>query len=251
MQNFEKKEFELLEEKRRIRDSVAGIFSSQDFKLGKEKVCNQFVLSNGGGVINSNEDENGIVKIILNLKNGVVLDFSNLLPDGWKFVSPTFLIKSGKEKVAGVWSANLEQKTISVGEIKGTESVFALLHEIGHALDKEKMKKANEVYENYGESRSFNSFSSSAERVAWANAINLMRKLRDDGINLFEFIGWEDFRSFMYKSLADHRIVASLDEIQSAKETQKFVEKLGGHYKFEDVDIEYLKKLFDKNIKDY
>lgn len=84
-------------------------------------------------------DEKGKYKstknIIFTDKKGNKIDLAELLPEGWKFSSAD---KSGMMKQAesreSYFNAEIVPKLINYGKLKDDGRLFALLHEIGHAV---------------------------------------------------------------------------------------------------------------------
>ena len=239
MESLEKEEAKdkALAEQVEVLERIAETISpSEKYQTGELKVDHEFTLPEGS-IVRSREDKEGFVQIVLEKPDGSLVDFSDFLPPDWRFVSPTWCLrKEGLKRMAGMWFSHEENKIVSVGEIKNPESILALLHEIGHTkrpLDAE-YKKA--MFKDFGRSEPFHHKRSSRERNAWADAIKIMRTLREEGVDFFELFSWDKIKTLMFATLAYHRLCIKLEkELEMTKKDPEFGEK----------DLAYLEKLFD------
>ena len=152
-----------------------------------------------------------------------------------------------RQNEAGIWCTDEQAKIISTGEIKNQESILALLHELGHAQKPEDMRKARTVFKGYGKGKPFNYETSYIERNAWADAIRIMKTLREEGVNLFEVFEWEKIKRFIFASLAHHRLQARLEDLKSTEVAMEIMkESTGLEPKFAEENLLYLEKLFDR-----
>lgn len=129
-------------------------------------------------------------KLTYEFGNGVVIHFESFLPSGWKLNQS----RNKKARFDVVW------ERVEYEDLEKDLSVFGLLHEIGHVLNLEKLKKENplEYKETLQACKEWGSpFGwpkekyetilrklAPGERNAWAIALNIFRVLKNNDLFL-------------------------------------------------------------------
>ncbi|MCX6746060.1 MAG: hypothetical protein NTX00_03520 [Candidatus Parcubacteria bacterium] len=156
-----------------------------------------------GEKFEAKEQSDGTVKIVIEKDRGIIFDFAQLLPRGYKFVSYPYIAhleeKVGEEIPWIGWSAMPKWKLIQIGEWESAKDIVGLLHEIGHVINYE--KEEQDIKEAGNEHRSFTlkkeegkyihdpdlwvlfqedlaKAISKTERNAWTYSIMLLRRLK-------------------------------------------------------------------------
>lgn len=200
-----------------------------------------------GAAFKASEDEQGTAHFELVRDGKQVFDFASLLPERYRFLTPTGLKtrypeeSEALEGFLGEWARIESDKLISIGDFKDTYDIFGLLHEIGHSYQ-ESLRGAVEsvikpepgmmleetAWKQYIEENS------KSERDAWAWALRAARKIRKEtGTDLFEVIQTpDDLKRMIYLPLLSHRFEDenSLAEALEGEEiSPAFLEFIGSH----------------------
>ncbi|MFA6301329.1 MAG: hypothetical protein WC609_03190 [Candidatus Paceibacterota bacterium] len=243
--------------------------SRPDYKLGILKLDFKYEFSSGE-VLKASEDEKGIAHIFIKNRDETVVNFSKLLPPGYKFVTPSYLIRrpellssiSGNmlgDAVLNGWLTYPPDKIIIIGDMQAPSSVFALLHEMGHtyqeinspeSLPQEEEKKNNGKKDTSEISQKISNYSEK-ERNAWFRAIQIARQIkREKNINLFEiFKEKKEFIEFMYGTLLTHKVQGRLRLAYHAGEEEAvkhILLTMFDKYDTEDTENKFLEGFFDK-----
>jgi len=139
-----------------------------EFTRGEVPLKYSYTFSKGER-LDVSQDENGIAYIGITRGEKSIFDASRLLPPDFKFVTPTYFIKSIKEyrledyhyNTSG-WAVSPDRKMVLVGEFRSPRDLLTLLHEIGHVQSPD--KKLGSVTRSGKEAR----IRSREERRAWA-----------------------------------------------------------------------------------
>lgn len=193
---------------------------SREYVEGKRKLDFHHTFSTGE-VLSATENSEGVATIIIKRGEEIVLNFQDLLPtEFYKFVTPR-MYTWARRADSGEW-AN-EPFTIKVGDMQDPKSMALLLHEIGHILDYEsregkyKNKNTRDLWESYTGASTKNLKNertelaqeiSTEERNAWASALKIARKVKQDkGVDLLEpFKDLDELREVIYAGLLNYRI---------------------------------------------
>jgi hypothetical protein len=197
-----------------------------------------------GHTLEIKEDGSGVATIYLRRPSGAKIDLAKKekFLAGIKLTTPTYAkanhVQNGHSE-NGYWYATKDNH-ISVGDMKNPESIFILLHELGHRQPelKEKLKLID--IHVPGPTIHEAEFQSVNERGAWANALQIARGLREKyGLNLMEvFPSLQDFNVFMVATLKIHRYQHEFDITEGKQELLN-----------DSVIKEGLSTLFDKSRK--
>ncbi len=237
----------------------------QEYKRGEIKLNFHHIFSTGEE-FEANEDELGNVTFVLKRGGKVIFDFKDLSPS--EFLTPsciknkvgsnnlslaikkTFLRACGEEG-SGCGAEPCFTNFVSIGDMRNPKDIFALLHEIGHIVVKDKSFKKLPVkflaglllpgfVKKKAEIKSINEDSKS-ERNSWAFAFRVARFLyKKHGVNLFEiFKDRSDIQELLYGCLVSHRMGVSEDLTKQGKFNF-------WRWKPKPEDLEFLKGLFDK-----
>ncbi len=238
---------------RRLKEQVT---PRQEYAEGKLKLNFEYKFSSGE-VLKAEEDKEGIAYIKI-LKDGQPpLDFSDYLPEGFEFATPSYKSTVSNSN-KGQWSVDYENKKVSVGDIRGLKEIFSLLHEMGHTEQKgvsqiEMRSKIHDSSVARADKLKLIENISESERDASARAIHIARNIYEKyHIDLLEgFQNLADFQDFVHSALLMHRfsmelllsITAKQEEGQdAAKEEREFLTKL-----FDKRKLQRLSKNENKN----
>ncbi len=184
------------------------------------------------------EEEKGIATIILKIGNEIIFNFSDLLPEDYKFVTPAFARNTENENLkqqfeeGDIWAITTDEKLVLIGDWQDPRDVITLLHEIGHANQNMEAKKAiekkleisaNTVFgikkqneqsiataakTHMKSIREFVSENSKLERGAWAYALNKFREIqKEKDIDLKSiFPSLASLKAFIYPCLKSYRL---------------------------------------------
>ncbi len=110
-----------------------------DYREGKQKLNFEYKFSSGE-IFDAIENKDGTASIVIKQGEETIFDFKKLLPPEIEFATPTSLRKlpiNAKNFISrgamGKWKFIPGTKFVSIGFFDGPRSIFALLHEIGHA----------------------------------------------------------------------------------------------------------------------
>lgn len=233
-----------------------------EYVEGKLKLDVEYVLP-AGELLRATENEEGIASVVIQKKDNSIIDLGELLEPGYKLVTPTYIHKIVEdddrskdflEALTGRWthvaireksSNKILHQFISVGDMRDPSLVFTLLHEMGHTnqgtLGRHTTPHSLRTRESLGAEKSVR------ERDAWARAIRMARELRrEHDIDLFKlFEDWDHFKKFIYGSLITHRYVHQYKTEKSIASNKNVWQRIFGA-KLDKKDLDYLKKLFDK-----
>lgn len=240
-----------------------------EYRAGVLKLNFEYNFSTGE-VFKAEEDEKGVAHIFIKNEEGVIVDFSNILPSGYKFVTPSFL-KSHQEilsyhnkhtsgDILNGWFMCPKDKLIVIGDLHMPEGIFALLHEIGHIYKEEDLQKSSQKDDeneaigekNIKEIYQRKIFSNSEkERSAWFVAIQIARRIKEkENIDIFEvFKTKEELTEFIYGALLTHKVVGRVALAVSEDEDRGFSkmwDAMFGNFDREDERDIFFRKLFDK-----
>lgn len=194
------------------------------------------------------QDEEGIAHIVIEKPGGDFFDFNALLPQEFKYITPTYIKKHEQDLATpvwpGTWGAYQNMKLVSVGDWTRASHVFNLLHEVGHTTQDvshylalrqnfsekmKKIKKFSSTPEGQAAQKEYYTLQSELERQAWASALHAARFIRETvGIDLVNEV------------FPDNRAV------------EEYIDKMLHTYKTTPEQMnwsegrEFLKKLFDK-----
>ncbi len=199
--------------------------------------------------LSATQNKDGIAKIVLEREGVPLLDMKGLLPEGYDYTTPRYVLDHEDELSVpvflGTWGAYRPLNMVHVGDWTKPEQIFNLLHEIGHTQQdtvglealqqevnqKQKISKFRESAEGQRLLRQWVEALSKSERDAWASAIHYAKKIRDE----FDV----DFIGEIFKTSEDIELYIQ-KILHTYKEVQKSVEWADGG--------EFLKKLFDKGV---
>jgi len=199
---------------------------SQEFLDAETPFEYNFVLP-GGEKLEAFQSKRGGGSIVIKRGNEVVLDFSELLPEGFKFVTPTYFKKHPKDSSLfdyfdNSWGASMTRKMILLGELKKPQDLLTLFHEIGHSHDDssedvEELERIGSIEEELATTKDLEykvllsedlaKLKSKKERKAWAGALRILRKIqRESGVDLRSlFPTFDDLKKYMNEALATYR----------------------------------------------
>lgn len=214
----------------------------RDYVEGKRKLNFVHKLLSSGTFI-AQENEHGIATFILKKNNETIFDFKSLVP-GIVFLTPTYWLKASltSKEIPSAWRENpfdlkrlieayqgrwryLEPNIVSVGRMDSPKEILNLLHEMGHANDKELSSRLDNIDDasKKGDQRTAVATLSALERTAWAEALKMVRKIkRLSGINLLEAFGREnETLDYIKTALATHRLRSELTLSRKSFESSK------------------------------
>ncbi len=219
-----------------------------EYKNGREKLGFRYQLS-GGEVFAVAEDGNGLADVRIEKDGKVIANLKDYLPPGFKFVTPTYLNGGDprEKSISGVWYTLPDRKLMSVGDMTDAALIPLLFHEICHAkqgaeMDKEAVEKSSggHLFGTFDEYVEFIIEDSRFERDAWAGAIGLMRKLKNEkGVDMFKlFPDFEEFKRIIYAGLLHNRFREEyyLQDLFKSRGLTAYLEESSA----------FLKQLFDK-----
>ena len=204
-----------------------------------------------GESITAVENGDGEISIIVETKKGNI-DLKSYLPEGYKFVSKRYYDQVANEK--GVefrdfaFGCAKGWKFIIIRELTDARYIFAILHEMGHALiEKDEIESFDYTIKTSSLKgpRVLNETLSEEERKAWANALHLVRRLQSEsGIDVLRPFGsLEEAQKFIYTRLASYRYTGELEfEKNNAK---LWFKSLFGKVLGEE-DRRFMEQLFDR-----
>jgi hypothetical protein len=228
-------------------------FQGRDLEYieGREKLKYKYEFSSGEFF--EATENGGEAKFIISREGKEIFNFKNLLPSGFKFVTPEYWINLSefdenspanfranpqeyKKDNQGNWTCGPD--FISVGKVTSLRDVMAILHEMGHAR-----KTGGIGIHLTGDKKEEMEQMSQEERIAWAEALKLAKIISNGlGVNLFEqFSDLEDLKKSIYTGLATHRYLA---ELKANGMLRIVLDVLG--VKDLNSKIDWLDKLFDK-----
>ena len=196
---------------------------SEEFREGRVPFGFRHTFPGGEKFI-ARQSNKGQGMITLEKDGAAVLDFSALLPEGWKFVTPTYFQKHPEEESLADyfdndWAASPDRKMVLCGEFKTPQDILGLLHEIGHAVND--TSEENDAWENLEEEKRNTRDSaytvlldeeiaknrSKSEGGAWAWAIRAMRRTQAETGADFRglFSSPAGVKEYVHYYLANHR----------------------------------------------
>ncbi|MEK7087190.1 MAG: hypothetical protein AAB958_00615, partial [Patescibacteria group bacterium] len=224
---------------------------SEEFLEGEKPFEYNFKFHTGEE-FNARQSNRGGGIITIERNGETIFDFKNILPEGYKFVTPTYFKKHPDERylldyVDTDWRESPKRKLIFLGEFKSPQDVLLILHEIGHAFTEteEEFKIREQIEEGIHKasedrdiiletlmSEEGAKMASKAERNAWAWSLRTMRKIQQeikaDLKSLFP--KFSDLKRHINDYLATHRrsyeyIIAQGYDEDFYKELQKFFDR--------------------------
>jgi hypothetical protein len=150
--------------------------------------------------LEATQDDDGLGYISIKKDGLDIFNADDLLPEGFKFVTPRYFEQHPDDKVSGdyhnsSWTIENQRKLILLGEFEVPQDILGLLHELGHAHqdtgdDDIKVQKLNDDRNKsrpYGRSRHKNveankgiaRHESQIERRAWSWAIKKFRDINN------------------------------------------------------------------------
>ena len=244
--NFENPKKQFQEESERLEH-----FAKSKFRTGELSFDFNFSFPNGIK-IEGHQDKKGIGHVRIRGEKKIIFNAEELLPSGWKFVTPAYFEKSPEEETLDdylfdTWSTSYDRKLILLGQMDSPKEILTLLHEIGHSIndsledlkimkqlleEKKAVKNRKDlVYKTLlGEEEA--KISSKVERRAWAYAIKMLKKIAreaDIDLDLF-FANFNDLKRFINDSLATYRrpyetIITKGYDKEFYKELQKYFDR--------------------------
>jgi len=227
--------------------------SDLNYREGREKLHFNFQFSSGE--LFEATEENGQARFVITKDGQEVFDFKSLLPQDFKFRTPEYWLnlkqnnpeapagfkvnpEKFKDEAAGVWQCG--EKFISVGRITSIKDVLALLHEVGHSKTRSFGSRFTEQSSNDQQSAKLESAN---ERLAWAEALKIIRKVNKDlGVDLTEgFSDQQEMKDYIYTCLASHRYMAELKSAGTFRQMLAYLD-----VKPVNTNLKWLDKLFDK-----
>jgi len=210
-------------------------FPRKEYIEGSIKLNYRHEFKNGYVFI-ATENEVGGVTILIERDGKPLVDLRTFLPNGYVFVSPTFLaaLEGVPEEFKGNYFVNYDLRLVGIGDMRDPTAIFSVLHEIGHtASPQEETEEARTPAARKDKIARL----SRRERAAWARAIKIARGMRHDyGIDLFEnFDDFEEFKKVIYGTLLGHRFTEEIFAKEAhglTKEDLKFFEDLFDKGKF-------------------
>jgi len=203
-----------------------------------------------GSKIEILETDNGFVSIILKNDKGEI-NINSYLPAGWQIK----IYKKDRD-----FHCNYHEKLIGIGRITGPKVFLDILHEIGHAIHNNGLsdvehKKDDSIHDDLSTSSESEKLKhySVAERMGWANALKLARRLKNEiGVDVLEvFSSLEDLQKYIYTCLSTYRYTG---EMMLANENliSKPISNLRGWFRsnfgqiISDEEMKFLEGLYDK-----
>lgn len=203
----------------------------QSFENKKIEPINHSLKNNEGATFSLLENEEGIVRIVLERKDGGIFDFNKFLPEGYRITGNIEREKRNKKtdsvEMEGTY-ADIPNKEVVVSEKdmreEGWRYILILLHEIGHTVRaEEKPEEVNELLELYSsQPESFQNeeslervhkLTSADERDAWAFAIKNFRQVvaQLDLPQWFLFADREELMEYVKQHLYTYKEAAERD----------------------------------------
>lgn len=229
---------------------IVDMLGREEYRDGLIPLAYSFSFSNGEMLCVS-QREDGIALIRIERDGVCVFDFAELLPQGFRFTTPHYVLEEEKREpriyapvFLGTWCTSQSRKMVHVGDWTHPEHLFNLLHEIGHApqdityhqaLVKGNREKRGDKEYSTSEAmqeiqRRILEWESWEERDAWASALRYVIRIRQrTGVNLVrEIFGVPgSLHDYICQALASHK-----------EKAYKIQWKDGGLF---------LDRLFDKN----
>ncbi len=210
----------------------------REYKEGKLKLDFEYKFKNED-VLRATEDEVGIATVVIERDGQMIVDFKDLLPEGYTFATPSYAVANSIKRKLGQNWVSRENRLVFLGDIRTPQDIFILLHEIGHTKQEsweglaEKINEINKVDRVRAEKEVAVRLSA-LERDAWARAIKLAREIkREKGIDFFgSYKNFEELKEVIYSGLISHRY------------WREDVAKSG--YGFSKEDMKIFEDLFDK-----
>ncbi len=215
-------------------------FPRDEYKEGRLKLDFTYKFQHGE-VLRATEDEEGFARVVLERNGKKVFDFNELLPDGYRFATPSYLKTNNSDRIRNSLSGghfkDPKNKLLFIGDMRTPDDIFAVLHEVGHAnqksLDLKKMphETVGEVIERRKKEIAAISF---RERDAWSSALKIARAIKNKtAVDLFEpYENFSALKQVIYGALLTHRFD---DEYLEAQVGQ-----------FSEDDMKIFENLFDK-----
>lgn len=217
-----------------------------------EKRANFFYEFPGDKSIEVHQNKEGEIEIILSENRKKIFDFKELLPPGFKFINHELAEKITSDAIRRRpgWVTNFPHAFIEIGEFSSPRNILSVLHEIGHAkydLDSEERQKLLESpQEAISQSRSENKKDnvlaeeeyakarSTAERRAWAYAINSMRELQKKfGLDIEKiFPSYADLKNYINSRLSGYREKAALAIFENDPDFEEELKKLFDRWQY-------------------
>lgn len=222
------KKMELKFEKEYIQKEAEQRYTpSEEFLDGEKPLEYNFKFSTGEKFIAVQSNRGGGI-IVIERSGKKIFDFADILPEGYKFVTPTYFKKHPNERhlldyTDNDWRESSKRKLIFLGEFKSPQDILILLHEIGHATSsgaEEDAKIRERLEDDYYESLSSKDavskvlvseekakIISKSERQAWAWALKSIRKIqKETGVDFKSlFSSFSDIKQYIDSALATHR----------------------------------------------
>lgn len=85
-------------------------------------------------------------KIVFEDKKGNRFNFSELLPKGWKFFSGVEAKEISQDEKSSYFTIDYESKTVNYGKLNEDGRLFALFHELGHAINYDRGEENEKNY---------------------------------------------------------------------------------------------------------
>ena len=222
----------------RERDGIRKQYApSEEFLEGKKPFGFKYTFPSGEQLKarQSNRGQ-GFVEIERNGK--IVFNAADLLPEGWKLITPTYFQKHPNEEslfdyLGNHWQTSSDRKLILLGESKSAQDLLlSLLHEMGHTMNdsEDELVAFDALEDELGRAKDLTyktllreeraKDQSKVERRAWAWALTTLRNIaRDNEVDMTPlFPSAQDVRNYVHNCLADYRrgyediIAKGLDE---------------------------------------
>ena len=250
---------------------IDSLESRAEYAAGAEPLNFEYAFRSGEK-LHATQDEEGVAHIVLERNGEVIFDFQSLLPN-YTFSTPKYLSAhaAGNADVpSGEWAMDARKKMIFVGDMRNTESIMSLIHEIGHGIDFEEGRDPNTgvtlfVYLAFpmpfatDDRNKVIADISAMERSAWAKGLAVIRGIKKEhGVNLLD--GYENMAAVqdsINASLFSHRVSkgsqlkeanARMDENRRSKEG--VLRSAAADFKkffWGDDRLTFLRDLFDKD----
>ncbi|GEM_PF-3857421 len=212
-----------------------------EYKEGKLKLDFVHTFQNGD-IFKATEDNEGFAKIIVERQGEKVLDFDELLTEGYRFATPSYLKTHESDKaateLAGRYFVHRDKQLVFVGNIRTPDDIFAVLHEAGHTHQKRQELKNGRPRESVDDrtKRLKDEIAefSRRERDAWKVALKTARAIkRERHIDLFEsYKNFGAIKRVIYVALLSHRLAKEYFKVEASE--------------FSEEDMKIFKDLFDK-----
>jgi hypothetical protein len=198
-----------------LSEEISLLEPRPEYVEGKIKLALTHEYSNSG-VLHCTENDDGVAAITLTSPNKVI-DFSEFTK-GYKFVTPSFWLAHGYKKGFGNFEVDYKRQVVSLGDMRSARDLLSVLHEIGHLQN-------SSFTIIGGNSVELSKRNSQVEREAWADALNLCRKIKQQaGTDVLEvFKNFEDVKKYIYASLVTYRY--SVEDPNTMDELRKYFDK--------------------------